>query len=496
MIKLRRMKISNPFKSRFLRANATLGVPTLVRLFVGFAKSKTAALVIGPAGVGLLGIGNQLQSLCYSFTSLGTPSAFIRELSACHRQGDTSRKRDLLGTSFTLQCIVNLPVILAGLLLVKPLAHLIFGAGASGQLLIPILISIPIQSLMTAHLWGVFYAHGRLDYLARASVVAALAEAAAYVTLTRWFGVAGAFWGITLGLATWFTTLVWLARRLESTSNLFHFKLRRDLFKDLVSTGSVMMVTGAVTYLSNTLIRIKIMRGMGETSAGIYQAVIGLTYYYQPYFTNGVWGRLFPKVAADGISSESVFEWSEAIVLTSILAAEAQMGLMALGGPLVTLLYSRDFGSAADLMPIQLLGDLFYLVSVPCMGAILGLKRMRLYLVAWVSYYAGFLMLAVVLMGPLGLKGTVIAYLVSNFGLAVFSLAFFFVHARGTRRAGPAIASLCVAAAAVALQTTVCLHGAALPIKLLIPAAWGAVGLAVLFLPRAKKLLMIHAEAT
>lgn len=486
------MKLSNPLRSKFLSANATLGVPTLVRLFVGLVKSKTSALLIGTTGVGIVGIGSQIQNLGVSCTSLGASSGLIRELSKCLALKDQTRKRELLGTSFTLQLIVNIPLMIVALLLLRPLARYTFGSEEDFTYLIPIIATVPLQSVMVSHLWGVFYAHGRLEYLARASVIAALVEAVAYISLVRIYGIAGAFWGITVGMVTWFTFVACFATHLEKARDLFHLNLKRQFIKELLSTGAIMTMTGALTYLTNALIRIKITHSLGGPFAGIYQVVMALTAYYIPYFTNGVWGRLFPKISAGGLSTEGMYEWSEAMILCAVLAAGIQIVLMAAVGPLVFLIYSRDFASAIPLVPLQFVGDLFYLISVPCLGVIIGLNCMYLYIVIWVLYYGAFYGIAVHLMDRMGLQGPVIAYTLSNLGLFSFCLIFYFRKSRNSAHLWPTLISVAMSVTAVLIQAALCLHVSSLAARLVMPVIWGTVCGAVLLLPKMRKILMIH----
>jgi O-antigen/teichoic acid export membrane protein len=459
---------------------------------VGIAKSKTSALVLGTTGVGIVGIGSQIQNLGVTCTSLGASSSFVRELSKCLAKDDAQGRRELLGTSFTLQLIVNVPVVILALLFIRPLARFTFGNPEDYGFLLPILVTVPLQAIMSAHLTSVFYAHGKLQYLARASVIAAVSEAVAFISLVRFFGVAGAFWGITIGMAVWFSILAWFATRLESVRDLFHINLTRRYLKELVNTGAIMTIAGAVTYLTNAMIRIKITQSLGGSFAGIYQVVVALTAYYIPYFTNGVWGRLFPKVSAGGLCAESKYEWSEAMILTSILAGGVQIVLMVIVGPLVSAFYSRDFGSAVPLAPLQFIGDLFYLVSVPCVGVIVGLNRMYLYVVIWLVYYGLFYGLAALLMERLGLQGVIIAYVSSNLALVGFSVAYFLRKCRGSRHLWPTLASFGASTAAVMAQAALCLHDTPLALKLLLPGLWGLVGAAVLLSPGAKKFLLIH----
>ena len=289
-----------------MRANVTMGVPTFVRLIAGIAKNKTAALLLGTSGVGIIGLGSQLQMLGVTAGSVSTPTGLIRLLGAALANGDEKSKRDVLGTAFTFQLILNSILFLAGLMLARPLVRWTFGDSGSISYLIPILVTIPIQSMLASYLIGVFYSYGHLPMLARSMVIASISEAVSYIVLVRYVGIVGAFWGITIGMTCWLLAIAYYATRFETAANLFHFKLKREYLKELVGTGLIMNLAGLVTYSTTMLIRVRILSSLGASSAGIYQVVLALTAYYIPYFTNGVWSRLMPKITRGGLDRDGM----------------------------------------------------------------------------------------------------------------------------------------------------------------------------------------------
>ena len=93
--------------------------------------------------------------------------------------------------------------------------------------------------------------------------------------------------------------------------------------------------------------------------------------------------------------------------------------------------------------------------------------------------------------GRLGLSGPLFAYLASSFGLALFSLSYYWRSIRDPRRALGTIGVLVITVATVAAESAICLTSRPESLaRIPIPVAWSVVVLSVLFWPRARAILL------
>ncbi len=474
-MKLRKLRISS-----FLSANLTMGFSTFTRFITGLIKTKFAAVILGTAGVGLVGLGGQIRLLGITLGSLSIGAGFTRRLSAHSTQADEGVRRELLATTFALIVSLNVVLIVICAIFSKPISRWAFGGVAGARYyLIPILVSIFFQSLIGSYLNGVFFARSRLRLLTQASIIGALVEAGAYLLLIHEFGTVGAFWAIALGFATWVILLFVYSRKFEKITDVLPFaraRLNRKIAQGLVVDGLIMSAGGTLSYLTVTVIRVRIIQKLGAPANGLYQVALAFTAYYIPYLTNGIWAELFPKVSAESITPSTFADWSEAIRTVAVLAAAIQIALLIAPGTLIHLAYASPFLGSLPIIPIQLLGDFFFLIAQPSIGVTLGLSKFKLYLLLWSVYHLALYVLTLALMRSHGLVGVCLAYLFCNVGFAAYGIGFYFRYAIDAKKTNEAFSTILIIALAgilVSLQVHLFVSGTSGIARASVLLAWG-----------------------
>ena len=86
-----------------LKSTALLGGSSLITMLVSMVKSKIMAVLLGPEGVGFLGVLTNLQSLIITVAGLGLTSSAVRELSHAIASGN---ERRIAATAKTIRTIV------------------------------------------------------------------------------------------------------------------------------------------------------------------------------------------------------------------------------------------------------------------------------------------------------------------------------------------------------------------------------------------------------
>src|SRR4051812_45676980 len=76
---------------RILKPSAVIGGSTALNMFFGIARTKAMALLLGPSGVGLLGIYSSISDLVRSVAGLGINSSGVRQIAESVGSGDRAR---------------------------------------------------------------------------------------------------------------------------------------------------------------------------------------------------------------------------------------------------------------------------------------------------------------------------------------------------------------------------------------------------------------------
>ena len=305
------------------------------------------------------------------------------------------------------------------------------------------LVAVPLSvfyNLGRAFLQG----HKEVRAIAIANVASAALSFVTVVPLVRVWGVTGAVINIALtwGLNAGFYWRFWLRR---SGRGLF----RRHAFdwpvlRELVRYGGASLAVGAATAIVLLAIRALVIRQYGAEQNGLYQAVYGLSIQYMTLVTGAMATYSFAQLS--GIASrlsegperrEELFREINnnvrlvLLVIVPVLAAAVllrELGLI--------VFYSPEFLPAAELFPLQAVGDLFMACAWAFGLALLPLGRVGPWLLINLSAPALFLGGAALLLPALELRGVVLAYAGAQAFQAAFS-GLYLRQAVGFRLTGP-----------------------------------------------------------
>src|SRR5690606_7108023 len=76
---------------QILRSSATIGGASAVNVAIGIVRTKAMALLLGPAGIGLLGLYGLIADLTRSIAGVGINSSGVRQIAEAAGTGDADR---------------------------------------------------------------------------------------------------------------------------------------------------------------------------------------------------------------------------------------------------------------------------------------------------------------------------------------------------------------------------------------------------------------------
>jgi O-antigen/teichoic acid export membrane protein len=246
---------------------------------------------------------------------------------------------------------------------------------------------------------------------------------ATVIPLVRLLGVLGAVinlsltWALNAGLYWWF----WFRR-----GNLRLLKrpaFSWDVLAELVRYGGASMVVSATNMLAVLLAGTFVVRQLGIGPNGLYRAVYGLSAQYLVLVTGAMAAYSFAELSA--VASRPAGDPTRgpqlnaeinnnvrvvALVIVPILAGVVLLRKLGL-----ILFYSPEFLPAAELFPVQAVGDFFFALAWAFGLVVLPLGRVRPWLWLNLSSTVVVIPLTWVLLNAIGLQGIVVAYAFSQF---------------------------------------------------------------------------------
>jgi O-antigen/teichoic acid export membrane protein len=353
-----------------LRASSIIGGAQVINIAIGLIKMKAAAVLLGPTGVGLVGLYTNLMQTTATVTSLGMANVGTRQIAAAHAAGGDRAveriRRALFWATLGLALIGALlfwlasgwvaRVVLADPARAPQVAWLSLGVALSvatgyQAALLTGMRRVGDLALITigAGLWGTVLGVGALWMWGEAGLLAMVLIAPA-VTL-----ILGHFFVVRLGTAT-----------RPATRPVPRLPEMAQDWRDLARLGLPFMLSGVVTLLGHLAARMLVQRDLGPEALGQFQAAwtIGMTYL--GFLLGAMSTDFYPRLTAVIHDCEKACRLvNEQTEVALLLCAPVLLVLLGCAPWVIRLLYSAEFGPAIDILRWQLLGDILKLLSWP-----------------------------------------------------------------------------------------------------------------------------------
>lgn len=387
-----------------------IGSAQAVNIVISILRMKLLALLLGPSGIGLLSIYNNLQAMVANAAGLGMGSSGVRQIASVRGEGkELSRVRRVLLVAHAVQGTLAM---LGVWLLRVPIAEWLLGdathATEIGLIGVAILLAL-LATAQTALLQGM----RRIGDLGRITVLGALMATVAGLLAVWVLGQEGLIWFVLVQpLATIIVALRYTSRLPKPTAEGLGASEIWAVWKPMASLGLAFMLGGLATTATLLLVRSRITQELGLDAAGQFAAAWGVTMTYVGFLLGAIAADYFPRL------TEVIDDRAAA---ARLMNDQAQLGL-AIGGPVlllliglapwvITLLYSSDFMPAVELLQWQTVGNVFKVASWALSFSIVAAARSKTYFLMEMSFNFVFLTLVWMLLPALGLKVTAIAFL-------------------------------------------------------------------------------------
>lgn len=390
-----------------IKTIATFGGVQIIGVLATIGKAKMLAVLVGPEGVGIVALIDQLVQFVLFASAISLPIATVRFLARAHSQGSAEFQ---LGYAGFLQILVTLTGLgaLIGLLIVLFQPVWLGLALANYQsLLVPALLAVPLLALHG------FFANtlaaaqrGRISSLLLLLINLAMAAAAVIGVLVN--RLPGLYWtSLLVAGALVIAVGVYLRRTLNlqplSPGHGIQAELRRS--PDLIGFSLIFYCSSFMVPLAYLTVRHTLLVQGGEFAAGIFQAALALATALSLVVAPANHLFLTPLLNRTGGSAakmNATFEFQVALlVIMSTLAAP----LVLVPHWLLALFYSPAFFAAAELMPPLVVAVCLLQLASSLQALLVGLDDNAAASLVGIVGHASFALGAWALVGQIGLLG-------------------------------------------------------------------------------------------
>lgn len=405
-----------------LRASSIMGGAQALNYLVAMVRVKIIAVLLDPAGVGLVGLYQSALGLVGAVSGLGIASSGVREVALVHDGQDdpqaVARTVKVLRRACWATGILGWALSAA---LAVPLSQWAFGDTAHAVAIAVLGVTLLLGAIdggQTALLQGV----RRIGDLARIQVVAMLLNTVVAIGLYAWLREEGI---VPVLLATAVLSLGcswWYARRVALHTVEMPWKQTWHEARRFAKLGFAFMWSGLLLAGLDMFTRSLITRTHGLEAAGYYQAAWALSGMFAAFVLSAMGTDFYPRLTAVIDDREAAVQAvNEQTEIGILLALPGLLATLAFGPFFLELFYSKKFLPAAELMPYFILGVFGRVVSWPLGFIQLAKGSSRFFLVTETISIFLWLALVAVLVPTVGVVGAAYAfaftYLCYTFGM-------------------------------------------------------------------------------
>lgn len=389
-----------------------IGSSTSIAIVLGIIRLKVLALLLGPGGVGIIGIFENILQTSQQFCGLGLDQSGVRRVAASQEDPrELSRVRRTLVTANLVQGVF-------GMVSLWLLRHRIslwmfnnpdYGLEV-GLLGLGILLSLIAASHM-AQLQGM----RRIDDLAKATVATGILTTAGGITAVWLLGTDGLVIFVLAQPAILALVAARYAARLPRVAVSMDFAAMYRQWRSMIQLGMTFMLASLLAIGGLLIARALIVDRLTLDAAGQFQAAWAIAMHSIGFVLGAMAADYFPRLS--GIidnrraSTDLVNDQAQ---IGIALAAPVLLIVLGLAPWMIPLFYSSGFDPAVGVLQWLCVGNLLRLAAWPT-GFILIAREDRLVLIAiQVLLQAVFLSLLWVLIPALGVEAAGTAFVASS----------------------------------------------------------------------------------
>lgn len=355
----------NSYK-QILRSSSVIGGASVLNILVGLLRTKVAALLLGPAGVGLIGLLQNMMATGASIAGLGVGNVGTRQIAEASAIGGVEAVAATRRALFWLTLGLSLLGALVFWLLRGVLAGQVLGDPARTSDIAWLSLGLAL-SVASASQSALLNGMRRIGDLARISVFSGAISTAVAIAAVWWWGPSGILAFVLAGPAASFLLGHWYVAKLgKLQAPPASWSALARQWRVMLGLGAAFMVSGLVTNLGQLLARMLIQRDLGSVALGHFQAAWLISMTYLGFVLGAMGTDYYPRLTAAINEPEMVNRLvNQQTEVALLLAGPAFLAMLALAPWIIDLLYSRAFHDAAEILRWQVLGDVLKVVSWP-----------------------------------------------------------------------------------------------------------------------------------
>jgi PST family polysaccharide transporter len=401
---------------QILKSSAIIGGSSVVNIAVSVVRAKAMALLLGPAGVGLVGLYSSVLDLTHSIDGMGINRSGVRQIAEAAGSGEAER---IARTATVLQRTSMFLGVFGAALLVLFCRRVSVWTFGSDQFAAPVaFLSVAVfLSAISDGQAALIQGMRRIGDLARIGVVTALFGAVYTLTLVYLFREAAIVPSLVGVAAITLATSWWYRRKIRIPVVSLTLPQVREEAGALLKLGFAFMASAVLATGAAYAIRIIVRDAVGLQAAGLYQSAWSIGGLYVGFILQAMASDFYPRLTAvandNAECNRLVNEQAEVGLL---IAGPGVLATLTFAPVVLALFYSTKFAGAVEPLRWICLGMGLRVIAWPLGYVILAKGLQKIFFWTEVAATVVHVGLGYVLVQRFGLPGATMAF----FGLYVW----------------------------------------------------------------------------
>ncbi|WP_183844208.1 O-antigen translocase [Rhizobium etli] len=362
---LRMIPPSGQTYTQILKSTMLMGGSSLVNVALSIVRNKALAVLLGPEGVGLLGLYTAILDIAQAIAGLGVSSSGVRRVAEAAGAGDEEK---IARSATALRRISLVLGLLGGLLLAAlafPVSNFTFGdyQHAGGIVLLSLAVFFRIVSAGQAAL---IQGLRGIANLARINVLSGLFGTMISIPLIYLFGEQAIVPSLVAIAAVSVLPTWWYSKQISTRPPPMSAHQFGSEAKALFRLGVAFMASGLLTFGAAYAIRLIVLNEGGIVAAGLYQAAWALGGLYAGFILQAMGTDFYPRLTATADNNAECNRLvNEQAEISMLLAGPGLIATLTLAPLVMSLFYSAEFHGAVELLRWICLGMMLRIVAWP-----------------------------------------------------------------------------------------------------------------------------------
>ena len=411
---------------QILKSSALIGGSSALNIVIGILRTKAMAVLLGPAGFGLMGLYASIADLAVTSAGMGVNNSGVRQIAEAAASGEIERVARTV--TVLRRTAVLLGIFGAGLMVVfcRQLSTLTFGNDQNAEA-VALLSLVVFFRLVADGQVALVQGLRRIRDLATLGVLGALFGTMLSIPLVYFLREKGVVPSLVCIAAMSIATSWWYSRKVRIQKLAMTISEFWRESASLLKLGLAFMASGFFVMGTAYAVRVIVIRSVGLEAAGFYSAAWTLGGLYVGFILQAMGADFYPRlvgVANDNARCNRLA--NEQAQISLLLAGPGILGTLTFAPLVIALFYSARFAGAVEVLRWVCLGMALRVVTWPMGFIIVAKNRQAVFVSADFAWAIVNVCLAWLCVNYFGVNGAGIAF----FGSYVFHGLLIYVIVR------------------------------------------------------------------